>query len=122
MMESKEVLIIGGGLVGVELAAEIASSPLDPNMKADRSVTIVHSGPYLLSRTRNIPEGARKYIHQWLENHGVTILCDSRVISAEEGSGSTAYIRTSDGKVIRGDLVFLCTGNVSPFNFLNSQL
>jgi NADH dehydrogenase FAD-containing subunit len=66
-------LIIGGGLVGVELAAEIAEHfPF-------KKVTIVHAGPHLLSRN-DVPVRAVNNVHDYLTQQGVDIVLGERVL------------------------------------------
>ncbi len=96
LVAAKTVLIIGGGLVGVELAAEIATH--FPSKK----ITLVHANSELIERN---PPRARAYARRFLEQNGVKIIWNDRVESARDDS-----YKTHDGKKLSTDLAFLCTG------------
>ncbi len=94
--KAKSVLIIGGGLVGVELAAEIA-------WKYPRKrVTIVHAMPALIER--NHPR-AQKIAERFLRKRGVQLVFNELV---QPGEGPT--FSTNTGRTFTPDLAFLCTG------------
>lgn len=69
--KAKTVLIIGGGLVGIELAAEIAVH------YPKKEVILVHSQATLINR---FPKKAIKYVTDFLKSKGVTIIYNERVI------------------------------------------
>lgn len=94
---SEKVLLIGGGLVGVELAAEIVEKY--PHKK----VTIVHSGDRLIPRNH---ERCISYAERWLTKRGVEILYDERI----DGEGRKSKYTTSSGKTITAEMCFFCTG------------
>ena len=58
LCKAKEILIIGGGLVGVELAAEICTH------HGDKKITIIHSKEKLIERNH---EKAIKYAERFLK-------------------------------------------------------
>lgn len=95
--ESNSVLIIGGGLVGVELAAEIIEKY--PNKK----VTIVHSKDALIERN---PKKARDYAYKFLKKRKVVIKFNEMFL----GSAGKNLFKTDKGSKIQADLVFLCVG------------
>lgn len=96
LKEAQTVLIIGGGLVGVELAAEIVLA------YPSKSVTMVHAKSELMERN---PAKAREYAQKFLEQKGVQIMFNERVVSF----GKKGY--TSDKRnTLTADLAFLCTG------------
>ncbi|MAF35195.1 hypothetical protein CMO91_05095 [Candidatus Woesearchaeota archaeon] len=95
LAQAKNVLVIGGGLIGVEVAAEIAES-------AQAKLTIVHPGDRLIERN---PAKASNYAKDWLEKHHATILFGEKVVDREK----SAFI-TDKGKRIDADLVFWCAG------------
>lgn len=100
----KSVLIIGGGLVGVELAAEIIEKY--PN----KNLTVVHSKNELIERN---PKRARDYAYKFLKKRKVNIVLNEIVIG-KEGS----YYKTNTGRQIDADLAFFCTGIVPNYNYL----
>jgi NADH dehydrogenase FAD-containing subunit len=96
LLEAKSVLVIGGGLVGVELAAEIAVAlPHIP-------LTLVHSREELCVE---LPPAARRYIAKWLRQHNVTLKLGLRVSKLSEESCTL-----DDGSVIECSRVYKCTG------------
>ncbi len=101
---AEKVLIIGGGLVGVELAAEIVTAyPL-------KKVTIVHSKEELIERN---PAKARAYAQRFLEKHGVQFVFRERVIKHR----AEIYF-TDRGRKLSSDLAFLCTGIIPNYKYL----
>ncbi len=96
VLKAKNVVIIGGGLIGTELAGEFATR------MPDTKVTVVHAMPRLLERNSPlISEYARKF----LERRGVTVICGEKVV---DHSGQTY---TTDAKrVIIADVGFWCAG------------
>jgi len=97
LKESNSVLIIGGGLVGVELAAEIIEK------YPSKKVTIVHSNDELIKRN---PKKARDYAYTFLNDRNVNIRFDELFL----GSAGKNLYKTDKGNKIQADLVFLCTG------------
>jgi NADH dehydrogenase FAD-containing subunit len=93
---SKKVLIIGGGLVGVELAAEIIDRYID------KEITIVHSRDKLIMRNH---EKAIKIADNFLRKRGVKIIFNEKITKLEDGF----YITNKNTK-LEADIAFLCTG------------
>lgn len=92
------VLIIGGGLAGVELAAEIAVA------YPGKRITVADGGPQLLGRTSG---RARGYATGFLRRHGVELQFGQRIVRREGG----AYV-TESGSRLAADVAFTCTGVV----------
>ena len=96
--KAKQILIIGGGLVGAELAAEIVTH------YKDKEVIICQAGNKILNRNT---DKVIKYAEKWLRKRGVKILYKSKVIKSEKN----IYI-TEQGKKITPDMAFMCVGIV----------
>jgi len=94
--KARKILVIGGGLVGVEMAAEIVSH------FPGKEVVLVHSQSTLINR---FPKNAVKYVEQFLRSRGVTIYCSERIV----GHKNNTFV-TDQGREIEIDLAFLCTG------------
>jgi len=94
--QSQHILIIGGGIVGVELAAEIAE------VFPGKNITIAESNERLMRRSH--PK-THEYAEKHLKRHGVNILYNERV----EGKKGTQYI-TKKATKIDADIAFLCIG------------
>ncbi|MGC0343225.1 NAD(P)/FAD-dependent oxidoreductase [Streptomyces sp. SLBN-8D4] len=95
---AEDVLVVGGGPSGVELAAEIRLA------RPDARVTLAHSGPALLSSTGS--ERAGRKARAWLESHDVEVRLDSFM---SPGNDFGTY-RDARGDVIAADLSFWATG------------
>lgn len=94
--EAKQVLIIGGGIVGVELAGEIATH------YPQKHLMMVHSREFLC------PRGNKKvidHIHRSLKRKGVRIILGERV-KVTEGK----HFTTNKGTKITADYAFLALG------------
>jgi len=107
LVRSQRLLIIGGGTVGVELAAEIAE-----NFK-DKEIVLVHSQDRLMNRS---PSKAIEYAEKYLRNNGVRLILGERVV------GHTGmFFQTNKGTLITANIAFICTGNVPNTDFLKSS-
>ncbi|MFH1916635.1 MAG: FAD-dependent oxidoreductase [Nanoarchaeota archaeon] len=96
--KAKSILIIGGGYIGVELAAEIATH------YPEKKLTIIHGASRLLER--NIP-GVSRYAASFFKNRNVSIIYDDLVLSVK---GKTYMTR--EGKKITADIAFICAGTL----------
>lgn len=105
--KSKHILIIGGGIVGVELAAEIATHYNDKN------IIIIHAHEQLIERQ---PEKARKYAEHFLTKRNITINFNERVM---EQKNKTYF--TDKGNKFVPDIAFLCTGIVPNTEFMTKH-
>jgi NADH dehydrogenase FAD-containing subunit len=100
----KHILIIGGGLVGVEMAAEIIS-----HFKG-KEVTLVHSQSNLIKR---FPPRAIRYTEEFLRSRGVRIVLNERIV----GHRGQTFI-TDQNTEVHAEVAFLCTGNQPNSGFL----
>jgi len=78
ILASKSILIVGGGLVGAELAGDAAYHSKTNGSK----VTLVHSGAFLCPDTN---EKAGKMIQNQLEKSGVQVILNTRAEKKAEG-------------------------------------
>ncbi|MDP3734270.1 MAG: FAD-dependent oxidoreductase [Nanoarchaeota archaeon] len=105
LTKAKKVLIIGGGLVGVELAAEIV------DCYPGKEVTIIHAHENLI--TRHHPKAVR-HAQRFLQQKGVTIIYNQRMVENKDG-----YCFTNKGVCIEHDIIFICTGIKANSSFLH---
>jgi NADH dehydrogenase len=71
-----QVTIIGGGLSGVEVAAELRES------RSDLNIRIMDRGPSVLSA---FPNRLQKYVAEWFTEHGVVMLGNTTTTRLEQG-------------------------------------
>jgi len=94
---SQKVVIVGGGLVGVELAAEIATA------LPSKSIALVDRSQMLC---KDLPPFARKYIASRLSTYGVTLQLGIGVASIGDKS-----VVLQDGTKLSADVVYECRGS-----------
>jgi apoptosis-inducing factor 2 len=104
---AKDILIVGGGLVGVEIAAEIVTH------YSSKNVTIVHSHDRLMERQ---PLKASKYVEKYLKKKGVTVLLNERV---DKHEGNVFF--TNKGNKIKTEMPFLCVGIKANAEFMDKS-
>lgn len=107
LCKAKRVLIIGGGLVGIELAAEIQTHYVD------KEITIIHSKDRLMERTH---EKSIKHAENFLKKKGVKIIYGERA----EKNHKNIYI-TNKKREIETDIAFLCTGITPNYDFMKKN-
>ncbi len=93
------IVIIGGGFVGVEIADELA--------KAGKNVTIVEILPHCL--LKNFDEDFAILAEEELRKHGVNIKTNTSVVSIE-GSGKVEKVKLSTGEELPADVVIISVG------------
>lgn len=109
LSESKEILIIGGGVVGVELAAEIATK------YKDKHVTIVHAGSRLIDRNN---EKTIEYVEKFINKIKVDVIYNEKIESVDKNK----IFSTNKDRRIKADIAFWCTGVKPNFEFLGEYL
>lgn len=103
---ASSVLIVGGGLIGTELAGDVA---FHQNKKSTPgTVTLVHSGAHLCPEMGPKPAGM---IKSKLEKLGVRIILNDRVKTGEDGKMTLQ----SNEEDIKADAVVMTIGN-KPIN------
>lgn len=110
LMNLKKILIIGGGLVGIELACEIMHA------FPDKEVTIVEGNPRLLPRN---PEKLAIAISRYLQNLGVEVITGERVISNDNGDGNIFV--TDKGRKLYCDRCYIAQGPRPATDFMREH-
>jgi NADH oxidase (H2O2-forming) len=100
---AKDVVIIGGGFIGIELGDEI-------NKAGDKNVTIVEMLPHCLALAYD--EELCVEMEKVLESRGINIRTSSRV-ERIAGDGKVEKVILSDGTEIKADVVILGIGAVA---------
>lgn len=128
--EAKNILIVGGGPVGCEIAGEIR------HLYSDKSITLVHSGPELIPGPT--VAAFKADVKKRLEGMRVTVLLADRLTIPDEarveplnpGAAADAEVpgpglrylsgkrtfTTSSGKKLEADLVVFATGALTNSN------
>ncbi len=101
LKESEDVVIIGGGFIGVEMAEQIRH-------KGNCNVTLIEALPRCLM---SCEEEIGVKIEQELRTLGVDVLTDT-LVEAISGDGKVKEVRLSDGRSIKADVVILGIGAV----------
>lgn len=108
LCKAKKVLIIGGGLVGIELAAEICTH------YKDKSIILIHSHERLCERNKI---STSRYAENFLLKKGVKLVFGEKV---RKNHGNTFI--SDKGKEYKADIAFLCTGIKPNFEFMKKNL
>jgi NADPH-dependent 2,4-dienoyl-CoA reductase/sulfur reductase-like enzyme len=96
---AKSALVIGGGFIGSEMAAALASNGL--------SVTMIFPGQWLASRVFSEPLG--RALTDYYQTKGVRILSQDAPASIER-AGDGYLLRTRNAQEVRADLVVVGIG------------
>ncbi len=99
IISKKNVLIVGGGYVGIELADQLSS--------AGKSVTIIEMMSSLLPGSVDPEFGAK--IQETLEKQGNTVITGVGV-SAFSGNGAEILVDLNNGQQIRAEVVIVSIG------------
>lgn len=98
-LTSKKVVIIGGGVIGVEIAWELR--------RAGMEVTIIEMADMLMERL--LDESNARYLEASLRSAGLTLVTGAR-ISGIEGDRCAEKVVLAGGKSYPADFVILSTG------------
>ncbi len=98
----KRVVVLGGGVLGLETALAAAEE--------GATVTVVHNGPHPLGR--NIDRGGGAVLAASLRNCGVRVAGNARSTGVEHNApdGGFSALLLDDGSAIDGDLLVLSCG------------
>jgi 3-phenylpropionate/trans-cinnamate dioxygenase ferredoxin reductase component len=97
---SKSLMVIGGGLIGLEVAASAA--------EVGMSVTVIEIAPRILARVSDQETSA--LIHERHRARGVDIRTGTTVAALRELPGDRFEVVTGDGTAIAADLIVVGTG------------
>lgn len=93
-VENKDVLIGGGGLVGIETALYLA--------QFNNRIKIIKRSPAILPNIERITRG---YLLRELEEKGIPILTGRRFVSAGEGYAIVENTKTGEKEMIKCDVI-----------------
>eukprot|EP00029_Vermamoeba_vermiformis_P009133 TRINITY_DN4456_c0_g1_i1.p1 TRINITY_DN4456_c0_g1~~TRINITY_DN4456_c0_g1_i1.p1 ORF type:complete len:493 (+),score=99.60 TRINITY_DN4456_c0_g1_i1:76-1554(+) len=112
---ARHVLVIGGGLTGTELAAEIAGDAQFGSLQ----VTLVQSTDRLMPE---LPVHMGQHAQQWLESRNVRVILGQKIAKRVPNTSDHAYsFITSTGAIIEADVTFFCAGSKPNSSFMNEH-
>ena len=115
---ARHVMVVGGGIVGVELAAELAKAA----SRAPRRITLVHGGARLMD---DLPASVGERAAKWLRKHGVSVLVGERYVSVPNDSKTikvaNIYRGVLSGTTVTPDEVIVATGARPATEFLSES-
>lgn len=97
--EAHAIVVIGGGLLGLEMAAALATHGV--------AVTVVEIAPWLLPR--QLDEAGAAVLQAQLEAKGLTFITGANV-AAVEGEGTVSAVRLADGPTLPASFVVVSAG------------
>jgi 3-phenylpropionate/trans-cinnamate dioxygenase ferredoxin reductase subunit len=100
LAEAREIVVIGGGFIGLELAAAACT--------LGKKVTVVEALPRLMARVA--APIISEFFRELHTSRGVTILCDQTVSEIYGSGGNVRGVLLSDGRVLPADLVLVGIG------------
>ena len=109
--EAKEVVVVGGGLLGMDMAEELKKAGLDVRFLVRRHVL---GDPFF-------DEYGCKLIQEEFTRLGINVFTGTEVRAFEGVDGKLAKIMTTDGKQIESSFCFLSIGAVPAVNWLRES-
>ncbi|MFC5583550.1 NAD(P)/FAD-dependent oxidoreductase [Nitratireductor kimnyeongensis] len=97
---ANSVVVIGGGFIGLEVAATAAM--------AGKGVTVVEAADRILGRAVSQPVAA--HMHAYHEGLGVTIFTGTDVERLDGTEGTVRSVITKDGQILPADMVLVGIG------------
>ncbi|CAB9514455.1 Apoptosis-inducing factor homolog B [Seminavis robusta] len=98
---AKSILILGGGAVGTELAAEIVDHY---HLDQGKKVTLIDASPRLVPLFEDAK--VSEYAESWLKSRGCKLLLGEMLRKWDDKSCTLRH-----GAVLKADLVFVCFGD-----------
>ncbi|KAJ4000948.1 hypothetical protein F5050DRAFT_1561871 [Lentinula boryana] len=111
--KANNILLVGGGAVGIELAGEIKDA------WPDKAVTILNRGARLLNDTYS--SKLRLGLQRQLEERGIKVIVDDYVEDLPAKSSGPVQVRTAKGRSLEADLILRTWGARSNTTYLPSS-
>lgn len=103
MLDAENVVVIGGGFIGLEFASTA--------IKHGKKVTVLEAQPRLL--TRSLPSAIGDFIRDYHLARGVVFRFGDAVAAFDAPAGRVAGVRLKDGAVLPADLVLVGVGGTA---------
>lgn len=107
IQESKSITVVGGGIVGVELAAELATH------YKEKDITLIHSHQRLMERNN---KKTSIYAEKFLKKHRVKIILNEKIIKKE-----SKKLISQSGKQYNSDASFFTVGIKPNISFMKDN-
>lgn len=99
---ASEIVVIGGGFIGLEVAASAA--------RLGKKVTVLETASRLLERA--VSPMVSQFLLEMHMQHGVDVLLDETVISIEGQGGRASFVKCKSEAKIKADLVLVGVGGL----------
>lgn len=103
LRDASEIVIVGGGFIGLEVAASAS--------KLGKNVTVIESASRLLARA--VSPVISEYLLDMHARHGVNIVLGETVTSIEGRNGKVAFVNCHNTSRIGADLVLVGVGGLA---------
>ncbi|KAI8087908.1 uncharacterized protein B0P05DRAFT_530617 [Gilbertella persicaria] len=117
LKKAKSVLIIGGGLVGCELASEIATHKYPAPYDFKKKITIIDSHSSLVRRSS--PKQKANAL-QYFDGLGVQVILNEKIVDFDTAD-TNSYLGASGTRYSGYDKVFLATGTTACSDILKGD-
>lgn len=109
--EQHRVVVVGGGLIGAEVASVAA--------EAGHDTTLVHSGP--LPMSSSVGTLLARHLLRLHHSAGVRVECETRVLGLGREHDRVANVQLVNGRRLPADTVVLATGTVPNIEWLKGS-
>lgn len=107
MLHAENVVVVGGGFIGLEFASTA--------VKHGKKVTVLEAQPRLL--TRSLPVLVGEFIRDYHAGKGVAFRFGDTVQGFDASGGKVTGVRLGDGTVLPADLVLVGVGGMADMAF-----
>ncbi len=98
----RRATVVGGGLLGLELACGLRTRGVE--------VTVLHRSPVLMERQLDGPSA--DVVRASLQDRGIEVMLDAEVEAVDGRDGHVSALRLADGRTVPTDLVVASAGVV----------
>lgn len=100
--DAQNIVIIGGGFIGMEIAHTLAG--------LGKNITLIEMGPRVLGRS--VAPAISEHAQNFAIKAGINLRTGIAVVSLSGDGGFVSHVQLSDGQTIRADLVIIGAGVV----------
>lgn len=101
--EAKNVVVVGGGFIGLEVAAQAT--------KAGKRATVLEAADRLIARA--VSPLTSEYLRAAHERRGTSVRLSASIEAFEGSNGKVSGVRLADGEVIPADIILVGIGVVA---------